>query len=334
MTAVALIACMAAIQTQPKITIQLFQDDFVVRQATKKSVVPLKLDQPKPPLAVVFRKNKIFAVWDDRGLSIRNGKKLVSSKLKEISVSPRIFEREEILSNLELIRQGKRSREASALSGAKRIGGDAYFLVRWDDSDGKPWLEALVKVGLDAKKPEWKLLGKFEGLSLATLPIDDKLMLHKGSLAIVTGRAADWGESFYSSELKAFGFKKLGTGLVDFTYQEGFSGLFVEKTPYGSSIGGLADFETQKRSEALEVKGGLKFLDGRSPLIGIVRTDNGTALRNARTGAEMALPASSAVRRTASGIVVWSPVTKPTRAWLYDPIRWAPLATWTAPKKP
>ncbi len=334
MTAVALIACLAAIQTPPKITIQLFQDDFVVRQGSKKSVVPLKLDQPKPPLAVVFRKNKTFAVWDDRGLSIRYAKKLVTSKLREIPVSPRIFERDEILSTVDLIRQGKRSREASALSGAKRIGGDAYFLVRWDDSDGKPWLEALVRVSLDEKKPEWKLLGKFEGLSLAKLPIDDRLMLHNGSLAVVARRGADWGESFYSSSLKAFGFKKLGTGLIDFTYQEGFSGLYVEKTSYGTSIGGKADFEAQRRTEALEVKGGLKFLDGKAPLLAVIRQEGGTALRNAETGAEMTLPSSSAVRRTTSGVVVWSPAVEPTRAWLYEPGRWMVLASWSAPTSP
>ncbi len=328
MTAVALLLCLTAVQTPSKITIQPFQDDFVVRAGLKKFIVPMRLDRPKPPMAVVFRKNKNFAVWDERGLSLRFGKKLVSYKLKEVAVSPRVFDRDEIRANLELFKQGKRSQEADALSGAKRIGNEAYFLVRWDDAAGTPWLEALVKVDLSDAKPEWKLLGKFEGISLARAAIDDRLMLHNGFLAVIASKDKEWGESFYSSGLKAFGFKKMGTGLANFTEQRTFAGLFVEKTAYGTLVGGAIDLETGKRKEVMEVKGTLKFIDGDLPFLAVVGDVSGAHLRNADSGAEIVLPASSAVRRTGAGVVVWSPIVKPSRAWLYDPVRWSVLATW------
>lgn len=324
MTAVAL-ALLTAIQGSPKITLQLFQGEFVIRQGSRKSLVPIKLDPAKPPLAVVFRKNQNFAVWDDRGLNVRVGKKLVSYRLGEIAVSPRINERDQILETIDLIHKGKRTKGATALSGAKRIGNEAYFLVRWDDSSGKPWLEALVKVDLTAKVPGWKLLGKFEGLSLAQKPIDDKLILHNGSLAVIARRDSDWGESFYSASLKAFGFKKIGANLVDFIPTKGFDGLFVEKSDYGTSIAGSVDLETGKRQEMLETRGSIRPIDSDLPLIAVI---GGSSLRNADSGAEVRLPASAGVRRTSDGIVVWTPLAKPTKAWLYEPERWQALATW------
>lgn len=318
-----------AIQAPPKFTLQLFQDEFVVRQGAQKILAPLRLEPPKPKLSVVFRKGDHFAVWDDRGLSIRTGKRTLTTKLKEVSVSPRVFEREEIRANLDLMKLGKRSREASALSGAKRIGNDAYFLVRWDDSAGAPWLEALISVPLDEGRPQWKLLGKFEGLTLAKLPIDDKLVLHNGMLSAITVRGSDWGESFYTANMKAFGFRKFGSRLIDFSAADKFEGDFVEKSSYGTNIAGQIDLESGQRSEFMESKAAIKMLDAQAPKVAIVSTKAGASLRNADSGAEIRLPASSAVRRAGSGIVVWTPSTKPTKAWLYDPERWEILATWS-----
>jgi len=157
--------------------LRLFQDSFVVRLGAQKADVPIQLPREKPALSVSFRKNQTYAVWDDRGLTIRIGKTAKSTRLEEIAVTPKIFTADEIRETAGLIKAKKRSKKAASLSGARRIGTTVYFLLRWEDSAGKPWMESLVSV--DLAKPTFHptLLARLPGLSLADKPIDDKLIL-------------------------------------------------------------------------------------------------------------------------------------------------------------
>lgn len=145
---------------------------------------------------------------------------------------------------------------------------------------------------------------------------------------MITSKGDDWGESFYSSTLNAFGFKKVGRGLVEFLPQKSFGGYFIEKTSYGTHVAGSVNLETDERKESLETKGSLKLLDNQAPMLAVATVDGTPWLRNASTGAEIRLPSSSSVRRTVVGVVVWTPISKPANAVLYDPVAWTTQAVW------
>src|ERR1051325_6044644 len=100
--------CLSQEKAQPA-TIDLFQDSFIVRYNGKRAEVPLQVPRPKPALNVSFRKNQNFAVWDDRGLTIRIGKQVKSLRLEEFAVSPRIFTKAEIQETI----AKKRNRKAA-----------------------------------------------------------------------------------------------------------------------------------------------------------------------------------------------------------------------------
>ena len=176
MTPLALLLPLAPpIQAVDAPTLEYYQDHFVVRRGVEAWRVPAHPPATRPVLAVAFRRNQNYAVWDERGLTIRRGEQVRHTFLPDVPTSPRLFEREEILNTVELIRAGKRKRDADSLSGAMRIGNDAFFLVRWEE-DGKPWTEALVSVDLSASSLQPKVLGRFEGVSVAYRPIDDRLV--------------------------------------------------------------------------------------------------------------------------------------------------------------
>ena len=303
---------------------------FVVKRGEARETVSAQPVKKVAPKFVAFRKDQHFAVWDARGLTVRSGEKVKSYRLPELAVSPRLFERDEIRANLKVFASGERKKDADALSGARRIGNDVYFLVRWDDKEKKTWLEALVRVSLDEEDLKWHVVGKFDGFTLANLAIDDQLIVNNGFLAVILRRGDEWGESFYSRNMKAFGFKKLGKNLVDFESTKEGTALFVEKTSYGTSIGGEVDIDKQIRREQLEVRGTFKLLDGGKPMIAI----NPPMLRNADSGSEFTLPKDSGVRRCSAGIIIFTPETHPTSAVLYDPERWTPLARWKGKSTP
>src|SRR4051812_48053687 len=124
----ALLLCLVVSQTAvDKPTLYFYQDSLIIRRGNDKEAVPLQLAKKPAPLSVLYRRNKTFAVWDERGLTVRIGKKVRSTHLPDIAVSPRVFPRDEILKTIDLIHRGKRKKGANALSGSRRIGNTAYF---------------------------------------------------------------------------------------------------------------------------------------------------------------------------------------------------------------
>lgn len=294
------------------------QGDFVER-------LPLSA-APKPaPLSLLYRRGKTFVVWDERGLTIRVGKTVRSTRLPEIAVSPRVFPREEIRANLALMEKGERKKDANALSGAKRIGNDVYLLVRWEDTKAKPWLEALVRVDLTDKNPKPHLLGRFDGLAVTERPIDDKLFLLGDNLAAITQRRDAWGLATFRPKDKSFDFLSIGNRLTQYVPQSETKALFLETTTYDTTLAGRVDLSTGARTTLAEDRGVARLIDAEDPPIA---TFGGPVARNLVTGAETPLPASAGLRRGKKGIIVWSPLKDPKRATLYDPTDWTVLATW------
>jgi hypothetical protein len=332
MTALTLLISLAPLQGAVDApTLEFYQEHFVVRQGAQAWRVPAHPPEPRPILAVAFRRNENYAVWDERGLTIRRGVQTKSTYLPDIPTSPRAFPREEILRTAELISQGKRSRNAAALSGAMRIGNDAFFLLRWESVEGKPWAEALVKVDLSAETLQPKFLGRFAGLSVAYRPIDDRLFRVNGLPAIVTRNGDNWGVGTFDLKTEKFGYRPFGGKLASLMPLGQDRALFVETSTYGTTVGGEINLESGQRRERFEVRGNARFADAEQPWVMVTSRSTGAKIRNGETGAEAPIPLGAGVRRVGKYIVVFSPYTRPTRATLFDPERWTRLAEWQQP---
>lgn len=272
---------------------------------------------------VAFRKDQRWAVWDDRGLTVRDGKDAVTTKLGDIAVSPRAFSRDEILKTLDLFKTGKRKKNSDSLSGSLRLGSKCYFLPRWTDTDGKTWLEALVEVDLSQPNPRPKFLGRFKGFTSALKPIDERLFLVKDRLSVVSGDGGTWGLASYADNSGSFEFSPLGTNLI--SYFRG--GYFLESTSYNTYIVGQIDLGSGLRKNLFETRSKLVDLkDGSS--VAVVRQKGSTIVKNLKTGGQITTDGNAYVAPIDKYVLVWTKEQR-TNAYLYEPVRWTAVATAT-----
>jgi hypothetical protein len=265
-----------------------------------------------------------------------------SSKLPDVATSPKAFSRDEILETRNQIRSGNRSRDAAGLSGAVRVGTKVYFLGRWEARDGKPWAEALVDIDLTDKFPEAKLVGRPQTLSLAEQPIADKLFILDGLITYIARKGDHWGIEQCDPRNNRFSFDELGGKLETcFTPESALKTaaanrywLFIEHTAYGTNVAGRVDLHTRNRKTLAESRAKMRFMDEREPCCIVLSTANSASLLNTANGALLSLAVPCSIRRMSKGIVVWTPVAEPKRAWLYDPIRWEGKAWWNADLSP
>ncbi len=300
-------------------------ESFHVRGLGREVVEPLAT--PVSVEQMTYRKDDAFAVWDSRGLSVRHLDFSMSTRLPEIALTPKLFSREQIIANRELIAKGERSKDSNALSGSRRIGDEVYFLVRWDDKTGKPWLEALVRVNLKLAKPKPELVGKMDGFSVATGKIDDQLVLVGASpAAFIKNESGAWGVGALDRTSSEFTFRPLGSGLRSVTALSPRLAIAMEDTGYGKIRVVRIDLVSGARRDIAELPGVPTLVDTAAPALVTVSSNLGPALRNLETGAEMSLPAKPAVRRTSAGILVWN-VGQPETCALYSPERFLKLAS-------
>jgi hypothetical protein len=272
---------------------------------------------------IAYRRDQRWAVWDDRGLTVRDGKVAVTTKLEDISVSPRAFSRDEILKSLEMFKVGKRKKNSDSLSGAIRLGSKCYFLPRWTDTDGKAWLEALIEVDLNQANPRPKFLGRFKGFTSALKPIDDRLFLVRNRLSIVSSESGTWGLASYLDNSGAFEFSPLGTNLI--SYFRG--GYFLESTTYNTYIVGQIDLGSGLRKNLFETRSKLVDLkDGSS--VAVIRQKGSTIVKNLKTGGQITTDGNAYVAPVDKYVLVWTK-EKRTSAYLYEPVRWTAVATAT-----
>lgn len=305
-------------------TLQVVGNKINVTISGKKETVNADDDPAKETSTdhIAYRRNERWAVWDSkRGLTVRDGDKVSSSKLGDIAVSPRAFTRDEILKNLDLIQSKKRTKDSDSLSGSMRIGTKCYFVPRWTGKDGATWLEALVMVDLAEPTPKPKFLGRFKGFSSAYKPIDDKLFIVKDQLAIVAKQGDTWGLSSFDDSMTTFDFSPLGSNLI--SYFRG--GYFVEASSYGTNIVGQIDLATGVRKNLFETRTkNVELNDGSA--LAVVRSRDTTVIKNLRTGGQVTHSANAYVAPIDNYVLVWTKDSK-TTAWLYEPGRWTALAT-------
>ena len=316
-TSLALFAILAQ-RPKDQYTLGVVGDGFVVRRNDKRETIPLAPPEAKPKTYLSFRRDKRWAVWDERGLTTRDGAWSSTDRLESVPTSLKAQEKAAILEALAAVKAGKRSLAADGLSGARRIGGTVYLLVRWDGADGEPWLEALLSVDLSKPHPKARLLGRFAGLSLGRGAIDDRLAIEKGRLAVAVNAPDAWGFATYDPAKGVFGFSEQGSRLVALDGDK-----IVEETPYGTLVAGRR--QNGHTIPWLELRAKTaSFVTGEGPVL--VRA--GSRLRNAATGAEVRLPRNAALRRSSSGLLVFWPEAKPRSARLLDFDRLEERARW------
>lgn len=328
LTAAFLFCFVSRFQDAATPSIQYYQGNFEVHSSGRAQTVPLALPATHAQKYVAFRRNNVFAVWDERGMTLRHGADVYTTRLSDIPVSPRIFAHDEIVRTLQRIHAGRCSRDAAALAGARRLGKDAYFLVRWVDADGNPWLEALFDIDLTADRPRPRLLGRFEGLSTATGAIDDKLLLLGGKPAIVEREANTWGLATYDPETREFRNQPLGASLQWLQFADANQAFFIETSSYGTTIAGRVNFLTSTRKILYEGREQVRFLDTLSPEIVLASSPGKTKLVNCGTGSIRVIPYQVDGRRAAENVVLWTPPDEPAGAWLMNPDTWHALAIW------
>lgn len=307
-------------------TITLAPDALVIRVGEKEHREPIKVVEEAEDLRTSYRKDETNVSWGSEGLKIVKGSYTKASRLPDIALTPKLFSREQIIQTRELIAQGKRDKDASSMSGSVRIGDWVYFLLRWTDTDGVTWLEALVSVKLTDPRPLPKLLGRFDGMSLSQRATDDRLFPFGESVGVFSVRPdGKWGLATFHRKTDKFAFKPYGEGLADYIPIAGKMFLIAEDAKYGKTVIARIDLNTGSRRNLMEANGDVSLVDRQRPFLAEIKTNLGPALQNMETGCLMAIPARAAVRRTPFGILTWPP-GKPDQAALYSFERFMRLA--------
>ncbi|MDX2064291.1 MAG: hypothetical protein SFX74_00970 [Fimbriimonadaceae bacterium] len=317
--------------------LSIYADNLIVRVATEKYQVPVTQAE-RPILSLAFRRDNAWAVWDDRGLTVRVGNQVASYGLAEIAVSPRIFSRDEILRTV----AEKRNTRATALAGARRVGTKAYFVPRWLDAKGNPWLEALVEIDFRQAKPKPKLLARIPGVSLATKPIERQLEANADTLWLLIQQsavtdAAKTGALRTPASLTRWSYPLKGGSPATTVLVRNATDTRLWGTTTDRWITGRR--EGRSYAAKLLADGSLStFAESREPLRWLLRDDvpvaiveggaSGLRVISPTTGARSASIPLSEIRAVGPYVVCYGPAQKPTRAVLVDPSTGARLADW------
>lgn len=310
---------------------------FSVEAAGRKESVPIQSTEKKPSKVYMYQDGQRWLVWDGRGLTIRIGSKASSTQLPEYPVSPKLFEKSEIEQTLVALQKGQRRKGASGLSGVVQDGKTLYLLVRWDEKSSgvRPWFEALVKVDMSQEQPKPQLLGRWKGVSRARGEfVGQELRLLGRDLLAVTESAAEWNVSRFSLQSQQFTSQSIGRQLEAVAFQIGAQRmLFIERTSYGTRLGGVLRLNSMARRNLLESRDPFRFLPGPS-LIAVINSGENRIVRSIESGSELTLPAQVGMASIQSGLLVWTPPERPQRAVLYDARRWVSLARWERSPQP
>ncbi|MFW5697164.1 MAG: hypothetical protein ACOCX1_01235 [Fimbriimonadaceae bacterium] len=313
-------------------TIELNEGVFVINEGDQQAVVQLPgPDDPLNDERMMIRFGDRFFVFDERGLVIRRGNVRGVSKLPDIAMTPKLFSQAEIDETYNLIQEGVRDEDVDALSGYELIGNDLYLLLRWEENDGEPWLETLVKIDIAAEEPRSELVGRFQGLSFASDLVEDRLFRRDGRLAAITQVRGDWGLSTIDPGRRAEPtFEPLGTGVEDVTYLPGQQELLLTwRSGHGTRLLGLLRQDDVEIPQPFaEIDGYAEPISADPPLIAIIE-EGPDSIVNALTGRTIYIPEESGYADTRFGILVWTPKDDPRSAGLFDEDLLRAISAWS-----
>lgn len=333
MDGLGILAALSMAQSSKPATLELTDKGFRIVAASGKGNVPLPVSAPAPKLdatRIQFRKDDAFVVWDSRGLTVRHGSAVSTTRFERLPTDPAHFSRDQIADHRLAIRFGERSAGANRVIASKRFGNTAYFALDWVDRNGHSWLQAIVRVPLDTDKPKAELIAKVDG----TLePIGkDVLPVLQGRLFWVEQNDRTWGIAAYDIAKGALSRKDMGKRLIEARLHSGRIGHFLEEATDGRSLLGRFDLLSRSRRDLVESTGYVTLLDHSSPWIAMVRDETGVSLQNLETSARLKVDLDQRVSRNGKWVVVSNGAPKVLSAVAYDAERWTPIARWTAPK--
>lgn len=314
----------------PAPTLVLKGGAFEVTLGSKKETVKMVESGPVVPKSFNMKGGTMQVAWDQRGLTVQVGRSARSSRLADFITSPKYFTKEEIEDRVAKIKQRKISREAAQLIGYERLDDDVFMVLRWVDSDKKPWLDALVRVDLQSQKILPEPMTALRGLSFAKRDFEDHLFLSGAQLCIATRYQGAWGIEAFNDVSKSTSFAPVGSGTPTFKLIENNKKmLFVSTTSYGTYVAGQATLPDGSATTFSEAPNPVDFPGDLSTVIRIARPD-AVVLRSTWSGLELVLPKDVGVRTAQAGIVVWTPVSAPRAAVLYDHESLRAIARWSA----
>jgi len=267
--------------------LRYFQGEFILRRDRDAWRVRVPSPPPAPIASIAYRKDDRWAVWDERGLTIRVGEKLTSTKLDGIARSPRIFPHDELVESLEKMRKGERSPFASGIGGSRRVGSYAYFIPRWLDQKGAIWLEALVRVDMTKPTPKPELVARIPGTTLARNALDKWLIADDAGLALPVTTPEGWSILRIKDEA-VFPYPKDGD-LVDLS-----GNRYIQKLPNNLYQFGTIDWVSTKLTMQFESRAKLSFV-AIDPDLLISQSDSTASITYLPTGAVWSLPARAQI---------------------------------------
>lgn len=302
--------------TPPKL---LYKDGtFTIFASGRNEVVrtasPAKLP---PPKVFSYHKGNLWVTFDPRGITLRVGNQVRSTKLPDLVSSPRFFSRDEIVDHLAKIDAGIVSRDCSQLGGWEEYNGKLYLSPRWIDANKAAWMQAIVSVDLKTTTPLYSIESVFLQPSISTLPIEDNLFRTDSGFATISTDGTQWGMTYIADGSKRGSFSACGTGTPTASpVPSGKVIQFSEQTGYGTFIVGTVTVPEAERSDIVEVRAKAEFLDDDSRIVKVNNPAN-VVLHNSASGLELTLPKDVGTRMTQSGVLVWTPAKAPKAAILY-----------------
>ncbi len=313
----------------PKLTLQ--NQQWVAEFGKKKFYAPIVSRQTKPtqPMTANYRKDDNYVVWDSRGLNLRRGSKLVSTRLESLATDGRWFDRMQIAKNQLLLEYGGYDPSKTELMAHRRFSNRVFLLIRWRTPQGSTWFDGLLRIDLTSKNLSPEPIARFSNI---VLPRNSNSLPIIGHSIIVTDTSKDeWSVAQIQLSDGKVKRKSIGSNLEDLLLGEGGNACFIEETKDGAHLIGWVDLNTLTKSSIYETNGEIRSLDTQAPWVGVLRDDSGMFALSLETGAKLKIGLDKKLARLGQHVVVWSGGRKPTIAELYESTRWRKVAEWKAP---
>ena len=273
--------------------------------------------------------NRVFT-FDENGVGIRQGKFRSYSRLTAIATTGKLFSQEQIDHINRDAADGNRTLEVSALSGYEVIGNTLYLLVRWENKEKNPWLEAIVKFDLTAKTPSAQLVGRFEGFSTAKGRVDDRLGSFKDALVALTQKPDGLGLAKWDHSSNQASYVPLGSRVMDAkVLDKGGYGMTIVRGKQGAWQIGLVNIVAGDHRPVYEFRG--QIVGTEEPYFLRVAKESGHQVINLDSGAEMPIARAATYKHTEFGVIVWTPQAAPKSAQLYSTEAFRFKASWAPP---
>lgn len=260
--------------------------------------------------------------------------KLYTTDFHEIPTSPRLRSRADIRDTI----QNHENRGASVLSGYQVFDQTAYLLVRWEEADGTPWLEALVKLKLDDADPRPQVLTVLPGLSFASTAVPNVLGRNGSTLVALLRKPNEpdqpWGRWDFHLDDSTQNFAQLGSHPKFAKVEANGSASFIDQTSDGGYRSGIIypNGTTQRLVFESDYPISVPLLS-RGKVLETTDDKGRNFLVSLATGSVSYLNPGTSVIATQAGILLVSKLENPDQAMLLDPDTLAVLAKWE-PKTP